>query len=385
MEKVIHFGAGAVGRGFLGQLYSESGYEVVFVDVNEEVVNALNRDRSYRLNLVGEGAQELVISNVRAISAENTEIVIQEVSEALFLSTAVGVDPLKALAPIIANGIVARKNKGVETALNIIICENLMNASQFLYDLVRKSTLPQHHFYLDEKVGFVEAVIGRMIPLVPPGIAKSDPTLVISETYKKLPVNRNGFVGPIPRVVGLSPKDNFRSYVERKLFIHNGGHAISAYLGYRKGYEFIHQSVEDKEVAAILRVALDEVGRALIAKHKFDPQDIANHVEDLIKRFKNQPLGDTVFRVGRDPIRKLAANDRLIGGALLAYHFGIVPEALSFAIAAALSYDHPDDSGAQELQDKIKNEGIDRVLSSICQLKAQSELGRLIKKKFQNL
>jgi mannitol-1-phosphate 5-dehydrogenase len=224
-----------------------------------------------------------------------------------------------------------------------------------------------------------------MIPIVPPEVAKDDPTLVIAEAYKELPVDRSAFVGQIPKVVGLIPKDNFGAYVERKLFIHNGGHAISAYLGYRKGYEFIYQAVEDREIHITLRAALDEVGRSLIARHKFSPRDISDHIEDLIKRFKNKPLGDTIFRVGRDPIRKLGPNDRLVGGAKIAYQYGIVPDNLSLAIAAALSYGHPDDAEAEKLQEKIEKEGLDRVLEDVCQVEPKSDLGRLIKEKYKSL
>jgi len=385
MDKVIHFGAGSVGRGFLGELYSESGYEVVFIDVKEDVISALNREGLYRLRIVGERTEELTIPNVRAVSAKEPDAVAREVSEAILVSTAVGNNVLGAVAPLIARGIIARKDKGAKAPLNIIICENLMNASKVLYDLVRENSPPEYYSYIDERVGFVEAVIGRMIPIVPPGVAKGDPTLVIAEAYKELPVDRSGFVGQIPKVVGLIPKDNFGAYVERKLFIHNGGHAISAYLGYRKGYEFIYQAVEDGEIHIILRAALDEVGRALIARHKFAPQDISDHIEDLIKRFKNKPLGDTIFRVGRDPIRKLGPNDRLVGGAKTAYQYGIVPDNLSLAVAAALSYDHPDDAEAEKLQEKIEKEGLDRVLEDVCQVEPKSDLGRLIKEKYKSL
>lgn len=37
------------------------------------------------------------------------------------------------------------------------------------------------------------------------------------------------------------------------------------------------------------------------------------HIDDLLYRFKNKALGDTIFRVGCDLTRKLSAEDRLAG------------------------------------------------------------------------
>lgn len=203
---------------------------------------------------------------------------------------------------------------------------------------------------------------------LPPQIQKKDPTLVMSEEYSLLPVAKSGFKGEIPRVRGLLPCHNFLAWEERKLFPHNLGHAVSAYLGYLKGYTYIWEAIKDPEILEKVKGALREAGRAVVKKHKLSPQEEEEHEEDLLKRFSNQALGDTVFRVGRDPLRKLGSEERLVGGAKLALGWRVVPEEISLGIAACILYDYPEDKQARKLSLLRREKGIDFILQKVCGL-----------------
>ena len=124
---------------------------------------------------------------------------------------------------------------------------------------------------------------------------------------------------------------------------------------------------------------MDESGQALIKKHGFSSIDYERHVKDLVDRFSNVALGDTVARVAKDPMRKLRHDDRLIGGAKLALAYGIEPSNFLKGIRAALAYDNPEDKEAQELQVFLKKKGLDWVLREICGLDHEGELFRMIK------
>ena len=52
MLKAIMYGGGNIGRGFIGMLMSQSGYDVTFVDVVDTVVETLNRDHCYPVRIV---------------------------------------------------------------------------------------------------------------------------------------------------------------------------------------------------------------------------------------------------------------------------------------------------------------------------------------------
>ena len=71
--KAVHFGAGNIGRGFVGELLHESGYEVVFADVAEALIDALYAADSYRVTEIGEGGKVTVVTDFRAINSRTEE------------------------------------------------------------------------------------------------------------------------------------------------------------------------------------------------------------------------------------------------------------------------------------------------------------------------
>lgn len=379
MKKAVQFGAGNIGRGFIGQLLFQSGYETTFIDVNEEVISAINRIGSYIINIVGKKPRFLKIQNIKAVSAMDKKAVASELVSADIAVTAVGNSVLEKIAPLIADGLAERKKKNVKKPLNIIICENLLGAGQVFRKLVLESLDETLWDYAKRNLGFVESVVSRMVPVVPQDISKKEPLYIAVEEYCTLPVDRKGFIGEIPDIRGMVSYDNITAYEERKIYTHNAGHSICAYLGYQKGYEFIWEALEDKEIYSVVTGALRETGEALIKKHGFNSQKHYEHVDDLLYRFANKALGDTVCRVGRDPIRKLGPNDRLIGSAKLVLEYDIEPVNICKGIAAALKYDCSEDPSACQLANSIKQKGIDFVFKNICKIESQGKIAKLVK------
>lgn len=378
-KKVIQFGAGNIGRGFLGQLFNQSGYEVVFVDVVPEIVSSLNKKGFYRLKIVGDSPQDLIIDNVRAVNAKDEEEVAKEIISAHLLATAVGARNLASVASLIAQGVERRARERIDESLNLIICENIPEASKVMGDYLAEKIDPACLQYLKEHLGLVEAVVSRMVPVIPDELRREDPTFIMAEEYSVLPVDRKGFKGEVPEVKGIIPYDNLPAYEEQKLFTHNTGHAVSAYLGYQKGYGYIWESINDDAIRAVVEDALLNTGQALIKRHGFRQEDQQSLVKDLLHRFGNRALGDTVVRVGRDPVRKLRPEDRLVGAARLTQEYGTSPVSICQGIAAAIFFDYEGDEEAMKLTRMRKSEGVDSVLQNICRISPEDELSRLIK------
>ncbi|HOK56909.1 MAG TPA: hypothetical protein PLF90_06230, partial [bacterium] len=220
--------------------------------------------------------------------------------------------------------------------------------------------------FLNKNVGFVETVISRMTSPLTEEEKKENPLLVKVEPYKILPVDKNGFKGKIPEIVGFLPVSNLHQYEELKLFGHNLSHVSLAYYGYLKGYTYIWQCVEDKEILNLLLNVQKEIKEALIKKYNFGKEELENYFSDLNMRFDNKLLGDTIYRVGREPLRKISKNERIVGAINLCLEYNIFPENVCFVLATALCYNYSLDRESIELQEIKKKRGIDFVLEEIC-------------------
>lgn len=334
--KAVMYGGGNIGRGFIGALFSRSGYEVTFIDVAEKVVTALQRDHRYPVRIVSsEGYEDLCIENVTAVNGNDGEAAAQAIADCDIMATAVGVNILKFIVPNIKLGL---KKRFLQTdkPLNILICENLMDANKILEKMLKDGEDAEFCRLMDERVGLVEASIGRMVPVQTPDMQDGDPLRVCVERYGFLPVDGEAFKGEIPKVESMIPFEPFDFYIKRKLYVHNMGHATCAYLGLYRGQEFIYESIADPWTGLLVENAMLESAQALSKKYGVDMADIVRHIEDLLFRFTNRALKDTCKRVGGDQKRKLAPADRLIGSSLLCLEQGICPAFIAVGAAGAV-------------------------------------------------
>ncbi len=373
----VQFGAGNIGRGFLAQLFHESGLEVVFVDVTDSVVDALNERRAYPIFIVGAGAETVRIDRVRAVHGRDRVRVAEEIAQAEIVCTAVGANALPFVAPALAAGLLAR-HKSLGTPVNVLLCENLHDAVSVLRAAVADHLPEKNRDEVLAKTGFVQAVVSRMVPAQTEADRAADPLAIRVEAYKRLPVDAVAIVGALPPLVGVEPVANFNAYVERKLYTHNCAHAVLGYLGYAAGYLYGYEALRDVRIAPLLRAVLAESSEALIRRHGFAPEEQVGHVEDLLERFTNESLGDTCIRLARDPMRKLAPDDRLVGAARLCEAEGVTPRALAWAIAAALRYDGPNDPSASDLQKMLREQGREITLRKVCGIAPTESLAALI-------
>jgi mannitol-1-phosphate 5-dehydrogenase len=423
----VQFGAGNIGRGFMGELFHTSGYHTIFVDVDRTLVDAIVSRGAYEVrHVTTESDTPLGISGVSALDARDTEAVARAVAGASVVCTAVGVRVLAAVAPALAQGILLRLGREAAAPLNVITCENLVGAGRILRDLVwheivklSGTTTPREpsrggspdpprenrddgigngvcaagpetrraewrcsagrgppltRTDFEGRFGFVEAVVSRMVPLVPDEIRRRDPLWVACEPYARLPVDGKAFRGPVPRIAGLEPVADILAYQRRKLASHNMSHAMAAYLGYQGRHEFIWQAMADAAIVRTVRAAMNETGRALASRFGFEPAEQRAYEDDLLDRYRNRALGDQVRRVAADPLRKLGREDRLIGSARLCLEEDVNPAHLLVGIRSALEYNNPDDAAAVRLQEMLATRGREGVLRDVCGLSPDDPL-----------
>lgn len=352
--KAIQFGAGNIGRGFIGAVLARAGYELVFADVVEDLLRQINERGEYTVHVSDHNSYDFTVKGVRAVNSGSAEAV-DEIATADIVTTAVGLRILKFVAPTVANGIAARKAAGNETPLNVIACENGLKASSQLKELVYAQLPADVAAWADAHVGFPDAAVDRIVPPVRCEI----PLDVAVEEYFEWDVERSSFVGEVPSIEGMTPVDNLLAYVERKLFTLNTGHATAAYLGKLKGISTIGDCVADPAVFAVVKAAMQQSGEGLVRKFGFDHDAHFAYIEKILRRFSNPYLRDECDRVGREPLRKLAPNDRLILPMMTAKGFGLPYDKLLLAIGGALHFDNAQDAQSVEMLGSIKNEGLE--------------------------
>lgn len=360
MKKAIQFGAGNIGRGFIGMLLSQAGYKVIFADVNPVIIDRLCKDKKYVVQVRDVDSQDYEISNIDGVYSNKDEI-IAEIAEAEILTTAVGLTILPRIAPAIADGIKLRIEKGNKTPLNIIACENAIRASSQLKGHIYKLLDDDQIAYCDEYVGFPDCSVDRIVP----PISNEVPTTVVVEKYFEWNVEKASFKGEIPQIEGMNLADNLDAYIERKLFTLNTGHCITAYLGVLNGLSTIKEAIENPDIFSLVHEAMQQSGAGLVKKHGFDPDAHAAYITKIINRFKNPYLKDDVTRVGREPLRKLSSDDRLVKPTMTALQYDLPVDKLILGIAAALHYNNPEDPQSVELQEKIKELGVKKAFSEI--------------------
>ena len=324
-RKIVIFGAGKIGRSFIGQLFGVGGYKVVFVDLDPVIVARLNSKGSYQVIIKGEKDQEIIVRNVRAISSLDLQNVIEAVSTAGILAVSVGKNALEKVIPVIAAGLELRYSRNPGCPLDIIIAENMIEAGGFMQERLKKNLSLYYPF--EKLVGLVETSIGKMVPIMTLTELEKDPLMVYAEPYNTLIVDGKGFKSPLPDIKGLAPKNNIKAWVDRKAFIHNLGHATASYYGFYKHPDavYMYEILDDTEVFGFTRDVMLQSAAILHAAYAddFTTTELEEHIDDLLMRFRNKALKDTIYRVGHDLTRKLRSDDRFMGVVHLAIHFGM--------------------------------------------------------------
>jgi mannitol-1-phosphate 5-dehydrogenase len=345
----VIFGAGNIGRSFIGQLFSRAGYATLFVDTNRSLIHALNREKAYRVIIRRADAADetLLVENVGGLCADDQAAVSNAVARAPLVATSVGKNALPFVIPAVARGLMRRQAQTPGKPLDIILAENIRDGADFFRRSLAALLPPD--FPIDNMVGIVETSIGKMAPIMSAEDRARDPLAAYAEAYNRLIVDKKAFKNPLPPIPGLHAVDAIKAYVDRKLFVHNLGHAAAAYLGYRydPSFRHIYEALDVIDIREQVRAVMEQAASALNACYPADlpRQSLREHIDDLLIRFANRALADTVYRVGRDLRRKLDRNDRICGAMLLAERFGCPYDQIAEVYTAACSFRATDEEG----------------------------------------
>lgn len=348
--KALHFGAGNIGRGFIGKILHDNGYSVTFADIDAKIIDALNEDGKYTVRIAEEDGEAFEVTNVAGINtATDYDALKTAILEADLITTAVGVNILPVIAKSIAQNLAERGNR----PLNIIACENAILATDTL-----KAEILKHTDRLDG-IGFPNSAVDRIVP-----IQKNDNLLDVKvEPFYEWVVEEGRWIGDV-RLDGVTYVEDLMPFVERKLFTVNTGHAAIAYYGKALGFKAVAEAMANEKVETFLRNVLAETMLYLTSNYDFTEAQQLSYIEKIIARFKNPYLSDDLDRVGRGVMRKLSANERIMKPLIYLDRHNLTRNTLIELAAYALEFNNPDDPEVKERDERIEQLGMQEFLAS---------------------
>ncbi|VUC21443.1 unnamed protein product [Clonostachys rosea] len=372
VKKAVHFGAGNIGRGFVACFLHNSGFEVVFADVNGDLINQLNETPEYHVIEVGsEGTTKKTISNYRAVNSRTHEQdLIEEIRTAEVVTCSVGPNILRFIAPVIAKGIDLRSNDA--DPLHVIACENAIGATDTLAGFIMNNTAEDRQQDHHLRARYANSAIDRIVPAQDPN-AGLDVTL---EKFFEWVVDKTPFEDvSIPEIDGIHWVSNLGPYIERKLFTVNTGHATAAYHGYNRRKRTVFDALQDKTILAEVRGALQETKNLIVNKHGIPEEEQEAYVNKIIKRIGNPHLEDAVERVGRAPLRKLSRKERFIGPAAELAENGQPIKFLLDAIEMAFRFQgYEEDEESVELEKIMADNSAEDVVAKVCGIQTTEKI-----------
>ena len=379
----VIFGAGKIARGFIAHLLSLSDIDFVFVEKADALADLINERGQYTINILGAPEKNYVVKNARALKFSQVDEITEAIEDADVVFDAVGGKNLQELIPFYIRGIEAKAKKG--GYLNFVTCENWKEPAKILQDGVEAGISDEARGYFEKNVGFTESVIMRSGIEAPKELLEKDPLIVNVQDYWYLPVDADRIKGKLPEIKYMDAMTGFAGFLERKFYTYNAANGTTSFLGALLGYEVLAEAAHDERILKILDGVYQETGKALSEKHGIPLEEQMAFTKTSLHKLQDYTIVDSIERNARDPLRKLGKDDRLVGSARMVLSCGIRPENLCTAIAAAIYYRNLEDPSAVQLEKLVKEEGIDAVLTKVCQIDPNGELGLLIKEKIEKI
>ena len=381
--RCVIFGAGKIARGFIGHLLYLADIPFTFVEKADALADLINQRGAYTVNVLGAPEKNCVVKGVRALKFDQKEEIAKAIAEADAVFNAVGGKNLGEIVPLLTAGIEAKAKVG--GTINFVTCENWKKPADILREGISASISDGARAYFEKNVGITEAVIMRSAIESDAELLKKDPLIVNVQDFWELPVDASRLVGQLPPIKELKLIPAFTGFLERKFYTYNAANGTVSYLGALLGYKRIADAAHDEWILKILDGVYSETARALSAKHSFPLDEQLAFTLTSKRKLQDYTIVDFIERNARDPLRKLGPDDRLVGSARLVESFGIVPESLATAIAAAIHYASPGDEFAVELGRLRAERGVDYILENVCKLDPKGSLAMLVKEKIEML
>lgn len=364
--KAVHFGAGNIGRGFIGEVLNKNQFSITYLDTNAELIEQLNHDQGYEIQYLADDIPKKWIDRVKAInSLTQMDQAIEALAEADLITTSVGANNLNKIATVLKAGLLANVTK--RKNINVLANENMINASSTLKKAVYQISNQAEQAILDQKVYFVDTAIDRQ------SLSKNQAgkMIVVVEPYYEWVISKTQLAPDTPFELKTATfVDELTPFIERKLFIVNASHAAFAYVGALFGYQTVQAAIQNPNIYHLVQAFLNENSRYFVQQYHQSAKELSLFIKQTLTRHSNPRLADPITRVGRSPIRKLSKTDRLVSPVLKLAALGLENEVGKKIIACAYLYRDEKDEEALNLQKQIQQSGYEETIQAISEVSA---------------
>lgn len=359
--QAIHFGAGNIGRGFIGILLKNSNYDITFVDLNKDIIDDIKLNGKFSVIYLDEDNSSDLVDNVKGLHGiDDLEQVIESIGSTDLITTSLGQDNLKYTTANIVAGIRARIEAGISKNLDIIACENGLQVSSFFKQLVYAELTEEEQVYCDEHIGFVDCTVDRIVPnQTNENICDVRVEPSFEWVLKSNQVKANFDIKDAQYTKELA------YYNKRKLLTVNLTHSLIGYVGSAEGYEFVHEAIANPAIEHFVGQVLTDIRNALVIEFGVEADVQDSYALKTVNRFKNDKIVDELSRVARNPLTKLSDGERYISPLKVLIDNGSSYDALCQAVAYGLSYNNPQEAQAVEIKTLIAEKGLEATVKRI--------------------
>lgn len=354
--KIAMIGAGKTGRGFIARLLAEDSKEIYFIDKDEALVNTLNEKKSFKVSFFGGVREDYTVSGFTASTWEKADL-----SDIEIIFVSVGGMNLQDVGTKLKNLIDDGKMR------HIIVGENASKPAKKLSDAIGLSNIT-----VSESTVFCTTIEDK----------NGGALDIASENYPYLQCDAAPLGDYELNISTVRPINGFENFLTRKLYTYNAASCVIAYLGFAKGYTDYGEAANDGEILALLDRNYAATNKVLCKVMGYEENDQTEFAALSKAKFTDRTIADTVSRNAREPQRKLAFGERIIGPLMLIDEQGEDTEPLLLTAAAALLYEHESDKTWQEIKDSKPPV---EILSEICGLPADSKLSVSILEKYDTV
>jgi fructuronate reductase len=214
----------------------------------------------------------------------------------------------------LAEAFARRRDAGLP-GLTLLSCDNLAGNGvqlQRLMDEYLDAHAPDLRGWFEAECACPSTMVDRIVPATTEAdraeievmLGMRDDAAVVTEPFSQW-VIEDKFAGPRPawENYGAQITSDVHAYETAKLRMLNGAHSALAYLGLKRGHEFVHQAIADPELVPLIdRLMRKEAATSLTSA---PGQDLNAYADALITRFANPALNHRLIQIAMDGSQKI--------------------------------------------------------------------------------